>query len=68
VGDAYRKQIAVKDAYNLQWITIIKCTSAAGTMLPSLVIFAGKYVQQQWFPDDTDNRWASWYFITSLTG
>jgi hypothetical protein len=68
VGDAYRKQIAVKDAHNLQWITIIKCTSAADTVLPPLIIFAGKYVQQQWFPDDTDDRWASWYFITSPTG
>jgi hypothetical protein len=56
VGDAYRKQIAVKDAHNLQWITIIECIFAAGTMLPPLVIFAGKYVQQQWFPNDTDNR------------
>jgi hypothetical protein len=68
VGDAYRKQIAVKDAHNLQWITIIECTSAAGTVLPLLVIFAGKYVQQQWFPNDTDDRWASWYFTTLPTG
>jgi hypothetical protein len=68
VGEAYRKQVMVKDAHNLQWITIIECTSASGSSCPPLVIFFGKHVQQQWFPNGTDTRWNSWYFTTSLTG
>jgi hypothetical protein len=35
---------------------------------PPLVIFAGKHVQQQWFPDSRDSQWDDWYFTTSLTG
>jgi hypothetical protein len=34
VGKAYRKQIIVKDAHNLQWITIIECTRADGAVCP----------------------------------
>jgi hypothetical protein len=46
IGEAYRKQIRVKDAHNLQWITIIECTSATEGTCLSLVIFSGKHVQQ----------------------
>jgi hypothetical protein len=32
------------------------------------MIFAGKYVQQQWFPDDKETRFSNWYFETSSKG
>jgi hypothetical protein len=47
VGKAYRKQITVKNAHDLQWITIIKCTRADEVVYPPLMSFAGKHVQQQ---------------------
>jgi hypothetical protein len=68
VGEAYRKQTTVKNAHNLQWITIIECTRADGVVCPPLMIFAGKHVQQQWFPDSRDSRWDDWYFTTLPTG
>jgi hypothetical protein len=45
VRKAYRKQITVKDAHNLQWIIIIECIRANGAVYPPLVIFAEKHVQ-----------------------
>jgi hypothetical protein len=68
IGEVYQKQVRVKDAHNLQWITIIECTFAIGGTCPSLVIFSGKHVQQQWFPNENDIRWNIWYFTTSFSG
>jgi hypothetical protein len=31
------------------------------------MIFAGKYIQQQWFPDDDEVQYKKWYFDTSPT-
>jgi hypothetical protein len=38
VGAAYRKQIIIKDAHNLQWINIIECIRADGAIYSSLMI------------------------------
>jgi hypothetical protein len=48
-------------------VSIIECISAGGQTLPPLVIFAGKHVQQQWFPD-AEERYADWYFGASPKG
>jgi hypothetical protein len=68
IEKAYQKQIKVKNAHNLQWITIIECTFAIGGTCPSLVIFSGKHVQQQWFPNENNILWNTWYFTTFFSG
>jgi hypothetical protein len=61
-GDSYRKFLQSKDGRSREWVSIIQCISADGQILPPLVIFAGKHVQQQWFPDAENERYADWYF------
>ncbi|KAM4065785.1 DDE superfamily endonuclease [Hirsutella rhossiliensis] len=43
------------------------CVSAAGTFLPPLVIFKGKSVQQQWFPEDL-STFSDWQFTATKNG
>jgi hypothetical protein len=43
VGEAYRKFMLFKDAGTREWVFILECCSATGRVIPSLVIFAGKY-------------------------
>jgi hypothetical protein len=68
IGEAYRKFMLSKDAGTRKWVSILKCCSATGRVIPPLVIFAGKYTQQQWFPDDDEVQYKKWYFYTSSTG
>jgi hypothetical protein len=58
VRDLYRKFLQLKDDRSREWVSIIECISADGQILPPLVIFAGKHVQQQWFPDAEKERYA----------
>ena len=67
VGKSSRKHILVKSAGSREWVTIIEAVGAEGASLPPLVIFRGKDVQQQWFPDSLE-EWESWRFITSPNG
>lgn len=46
------------------WTSIIECISATGTYLPPLVIFKGKSVQWQWFPDRLD-LFRGWKFTAT---
>jgi hypothetical protein len=62
VGHSYRKFLQSKDGRSREWVSIIECISADGQFLPPLVIFAGKHVQQQWYPDAEKERYADWYF------
>jgi hypothetical protein len=47
VGEAYRKFILSKDAGTREWVFILEYYSATGRVIPPLIIFAGKYTQQQ---------------------
>ncbi|KAM4064165.1 Tc5 transposase DNA-binding domain-containing protein [Hirsutella rhossiliensis] len=49
------------------WTSFIECVSAAGTFLPPLVIFKGKSVQQQWFPEDL-STFSDWQFTATKNG
>jgi hypothetical protein len=68
IGNAYRKFLVSKDGENREWVSIIECISKTDALLPPLVIFAGKYVQQQWFPNDNETPFSNWYFETSSKG
>jgi hypothetical protein len=68
VRNLYRKFLQLKDGINREWVSIIECILAGGQTLPPLVIFAGKHVQQQWFPDAEEERYADRYFEASPRG
>jgi hypothetical protein len=59
VGSSEKRSIQKKFPGSRAWTTFIECISALGTSLPPLVIFKGKSVQQQWFPEDLQpfNNW-----------
>jgi hypothetical protein len=70
VGSSERRSIQKKQPGSRAWTSFIKCISATGKALFPLVIFKGKSVQQQWFPQDlspykgweftaTDNAWTT---------
>jgi hypothetical protein len=70
VGSSQRRSIQKKQPGSRAWTSFIECVSASGKALLPLVIFKGKSVQQQWFPQDlstykewlftaTDNAWTS---------
>jgi hypothetical protein len=73
VGSSERRSIQKKQPGSRAWTSFIECISATGIALPPLVIFKGKSVQQQWFPQElrslraykgweftaTDNAWTS---------
>ncbi|OBS20524.1 hypothetical protein FPOA_17809 [Fusarium poae] len=68
VGESYRKFVLVKDHQKRTWTSILECVSGDGRVLDPLIIFAGKYVQQQWFPDKDNEVYATWKFETSPNG
>ncbi len=49
------------------WTSIIECVSATGAVIPPLVIFKGKNVQQQWFPADL-SPFDTWQFHATENG
>lgn len=63
-----QKRIALKRQSGQRfWSTIFECISATGTKLNPLVLFDGKSVQQQWFPDEL-RPFENWYFEASSRG
>ena len=48
-----------------EWITAIECVSAAGVVIPPLIIFKAKYTNTAWIPPDTP---LDWRFSTSNSG
>ncbi|KYG40015.1 hypothetical protein M433DRAFT_98540, partial [Acidomyces richmondensis BFW] len=48
-----------------EWITAIECVSAAGVVIPPLVIFKAKHTNTAWIPIDTPSNWR---FTTSNSG
>ena len=61
------KKVWVKQQKRNTWTTIIECVSAEGNYLPPVVIWQGKSVQQQWFPDDLI-QFDKWKFSASTNG
>jgi DDE superfamily endonuclease/Tc5 transposase DNA-binding domain/helix-turn-helix, Psq domain len=70
VGSAEKRSIQRKTPGSRVWTSFLECISATGVSLPPLVMFKGKSVQQQWFPEDltpfegweftaTDNGWTT---------
>lgn len=67
LGSSEKKITLKKRVRSRCWTTILECISAAGRALTPLVIFKGKDLQQQWFPEELqflDN----WHFTTSPKG
>ncbi|KAM5342380.1 hypothetical protein ACJ41O_013346 [Fusarium nematophilum] len=67
LGSSHKKVILMKNPGSRSWITIIECISADGRLLTPLVIFKGKSVQQQWFPEELAFL-NDWNFTATETG
>ena len=48
-----------------EWVSDIKCISAAGEALPPLLIFKGQHMNTRWISPDTP---LDYYFATSKNG
>src|SRR6266699_7239852 len=68
LGMAEKCKTFKKDPGWREWTTIIECISASGRHLQPLVIFKGKDVQQQWFPDEGIEEFKDWKFESSPKG
>ena len=49
------------------WTTIVECINTTGQCIDPLVIFKGKSVQRQWFPDDRSGM-QGWHFKAQDNG
>jgi 4-hydroxybenzoate polyprenyltransferase len=67
VGRAGSKKAMAKSPDSRIWTTIIECISATGQSLQPLVVFKGKIIQKQWFPEDLD-QYTGWQFAASQNG
>ncbi len=64
VGRTGIRSLLKKTPGSKAWTSFIECVSATGTTLPPLVIFKGKSVQKQWFPDDLE-AFKDWHFTAT---
>ena len=67
LGNAEKSVVLQKNPGSRIWTTIVECISADGRALTPLVIFKGRTVQQQWFPENLDFL-SSWDFTSSIKG
>jgi 4-hydroxybenzoate polyprenyltransferase len=67
VGQSELRSTIKKQPHNLNWITILEAISATGRCLDPLVVFKGKHVQHQWFPEELDFL-TNWKFTSSKKG
>ena len=65
LGNAEKSVVLQKNPGSRIWTTIVECISADGRALTPLVIFKGKTVQQQWFPEELDFL-SSWDFTVVI--
>ena len=70
IGPSDKKKATKKSQKRSDWRSIIECVSAEGNALPPTVIFEGKNVQQQWFPNNQRDqaKLQSWRFICTENG
>jgi len=67
VGTANHKALKKKEPKGRTWTSFVKCISATSRLLPPLVIFKGKSVQQQWYPKDI-KPYKEQFFTATLKG
>lgn len=67
LGASEKNTTIRKQSGSRSWTTILECVSATGRALDPLVIFKGKSVQHQWFPDDMEYL-RKWQFTASAKG
>jgi 4-hydroxybenzoate polyprenyltransferase len=67
VGCSGKPSIFVQSSEGRTWTSIVECVSADGRHLPPLVIFKGKTVQHQWFPEQIDD-FKGWTFDATVNG
>ena len=67
VGSAEKRSIQKKTPGSRAWTSFLECISATGVSLPPLVMFKGKSVQQQWFPEDL-TLFEGWEFTATHNG
>jgi hypothetical protein len=67
LGDARKVRTLKKTHGSRAWTTIIECISATGRALDPLVIFKGKTVQMQYFPEEMKGL-DGWSFEASEKG
>jgi hypothetical protein len=48
-----------------EWVSIVECICADGTILPPLGIFKGKNVLQNWIPNEVLKQW---FFLANTKG
>ena len=68
IGKSTLKSIMLKTPDSRIWTTVVECVSADGRYLPPLVIYKGKNLQQQWFPDEIGDDHGSWEFCATPNG
>ena len=67
-GMAKKRKTFKKDPGRREWTTIIEYVLISGRHLYLLIIFKGKDVQQQWFPDEGIEEFKDWKFESSPKG
>ncbi|CCT63413.1 related to transposase [Fusarium fujikuroi IMI 58289] len=67
LGHQSKKSVLIRQPGSRAWITILECISATGKVLRPTVIFKGKTVQQQHFPENLDFL-EDWEFACSDKG
>ncbi|KAK2470259.1 hypothetical protein H9L39_17876 [Fusarium oxysporum f. sp. albedinis] len=67
LGYKDKKSVLIRQPGPRSWITILECISATGKVLRPLLIFKGKTVQQQHFPENLDFL-EDWGFTSSEKG
>ncbi|KAH7462731.1 hypothetical protein FOMA001_g18485 [Fusarium oxysporum f. sp. matthiolae] len=67
LGYKDKKSVLIRQPGPRSWITILECISATGKVLRPLLIFKGKTVQQQHFPENLDFL-EDWEFTSSEKG
>jgi DDE superfamily endonuclease/Tc5 transposase DNA-binding domain/helix-turn-helix, Psq domain len=67
VGSRDKRALLKKQPGSKAWISLIECVSATGSHLPPLVIFKGKHVQQQWYPERL-TPFKTWQFTSTPNG
>jgi 4-hydroxybenzoate polyprenyltransferase len=67
LGSSRNRYTLQKQSGSRELITAVEAINALGTALPPLIIFKGKWVQQQWFPPDLE-PYKQWFVTASDNG
>ena len=68
VGASELRAAHMKEPNRGSWMTFIECISANGNSVDPIVIFRGKTIQQQWFPENCLDDFKGWLFAVSENG